>query len=109
MMLDFLDLAAGRQQLVEMTLPLRRVFASPIAARLGPIEHRFDSSANACGGLRFCGPDRLEHFHDQGDIDRPPRRWTEHWTDICSMSCCTMPDLLLILPRVRMRFYVGLI
>ena len=43
-MLYFGNLAARRQQIVEVAFPQRRIFAGPIAACFGPIENRLDSS-----------------------------------------------------------------
>src|SRR6266851_4948882 len=47
MMLDLANLATGRQQLIEMAAPARRILAFAIGAHRGPVEDRLDTGLGA--------------------------------------------------------------
>ena len=70
MMLHAGDLAARREQLVEVTSPARRVIAGPMSADGRPAQNRFDAPARPIGGLRLFLPNGLQNLQDQRSIDR---------------------------------------
>jgi hypothetical protein len=70
MMLHAGDLAARREQLVEVTSPTRRVIAGPMSADGRPAQHRFDAPARPIGGLRLFLPNGLQNLQDERGIDR---------------------------------------
>jgi len=70
MMLHAGDLAARREQLVEVTSPTRRVIAGPMSADGRPAQDRFDAPARPIGGLRLFLPNGLQNLQDERGIDR---------------------------------------
>ena len=70
MMLHSGDLAARREQLVEVASPTRRVVAGPMSADGRPTQHRFDAPARPIGGLRLFLPNGLQNLQDERGIDR---------------------------------------
>ena len=70
MMLNAGDLAARREQLVEVTSPTCRVIAGPMSADGRPAQDRFDSPARPIGGLRLFLPNGLQNLQDERGIDR---------------------------------------
>ena len=73
MVLRLSDFADPWQKLVEMTAPAGGVFTLAIAAHGCPIENGFNSAPNAARALGHLVPDRLEHLHDECNIDRVHR------------------------------------
>ena len=57
-MMAALELLAGRQDVLQMPAPERRVFARAPALGLGEVQHALDAPPNAGGGLAFGFPDR---------------------------------------------------
>lgn len=64
------DLAARREQLVEVTSPTRRVIAGPMSADGRPAQDRFDAPARPIRGLRLFLPNGLQNLQDERGIDR---------------------------------------
>ena len=93
-MLYLCNLASGRQQVVEMAFPQRRIFAGAISARLRPIENRLYASPYSRRGFRLGGPYRFEDLHDQRDVDRLHRQWSEDRTDIGPECGLPLRDVL---------------
>src|SRR3984893_5836891 len=98
MVLDLADLAARRQQLVEMTAPPPRVFAFPVTAHGSPIEDSFDPPPQAarCLGLRL--PDRLQGLHYEPDIDRLHRQGTENRARVAGQRVAPLVPMLRVPP-----------
>src|SRR6267378_8041435 len=61
-------LRQGRQQLVEVPLPARRIFAGAVATRLCPIEDVLDPAPKTAGRFGLGGPDRFEDLQDKAGI-----------------------------------------
>ena len=87
------ELAALRQQVGKMAAPCRRVFARPMALRLGRVENRLDASAQSGCGFRF----RLPQGRQDGEnrpcvdfIDRTRRATARH---SFRASCAIAPDV----------------
>ena len=100
-------LANGGQQVFEVTFPAGGVLALAKAAHAGPIEHRFNASAKAAGGFGFRRPDRIEHFHDHGLIDRAHRRVAKHGVNVGRQRRRPLRGVLGVLPGCAVRGDVG--
>src|SRR5664279_1198868 len=85
--------ASRRQKVIKMAFPLRRIFTRSITALLRPVENRFNASADARRSLRLCGPDWLQHFHHQADIDILYRKRPKHRAHIGLK--CAFPLLMM--------------
>src|SRR5579863_6498527 len=87
MMLDRSNLAFGRQQLVQVPAPTRRVFAVAIVVSLRPIEYLFNATAQATRCLRLVVPNWLKHLHDKIGATAVAdfRHWqrTNYWISVC--------------------------
>jgi hypothetical protein len=70
LMLDRLNLAARRQELVKVTAPARGIVARAEASHRRPIQHAFDATAQARCRLRFGRPQRLDDLDDERRVDR---------------------------------------
>src|SRR5262245_42240705 len=55
--------------MLQVIIPSRWVVTAPQLANRGPAQYRFQPAPHAAGGLRHLTPDRLQHLHDQRQID----------------------------------------
>src|SRR5262249_47327155 len=104
-MLYFCNLAASREQIVEVTFPERWIFSGPIPARLRPIENGLDSSSYSRCGFRLRGPDWLDDLQNQCDGDRMNGEWSEDRTDIGPDCRLPLRNVLLVFPSAGVRLY----
>lgn len=63
-MLDLLDLARCRQQMIEVAFPAGRVLTAAVLAHSRPVQHAFDSSPHSRSRLILGLPDGLQDFED---------------------------------------------
>src|ERR1700730_10758259 len=91
-----------------MAAPARRVLALAVAARRRPIENALDAPADAGGGLRLGGPDRLERPRHQRCVDRRDRKFANRWEYISLQGGGPLPGVLRILPALAVRHDVAL-
>src|ERR1051326_4173078 len=94
-----------RRDVVEIALPLRRVWALSKAAPRRGIKHRLDASAYPACRFRLLGPDRLEHLHDEPGVDRGNRPTPNDRIDVgCEVVLPLLP-VLRIAPACSVLFY----
>src|SRR5215208_5275045 len=81
-----------------MSAPSRRVLAFPVAAGLGPIEHRFDATADAPSRFRLSRPDRLEALEHEAGIHRSNRQLSHDRVDVGRKSVSPLLTVLRVFP-----------
>src|SRR5215472_5915552 len=90
-----------------MPPPPRRIFALPISACRRPIEDRFDSPAHPARGFGFIGPYRLQHTHDETDVDGLHGNVANRWVDINFQCFQPLASMFRIAPPVMVRLEKG--
>ncbi len=87
-----LHLAALRQQIFEMTAPVRRVLVFAPAACLGGIKDALDAPAHSRCGFRFLTPQRLDDLHDRARIHGSNRQLAKHRQHVIAQACCAIAE-----------------
>ena len=82
----------------EMPFPACRVLALAQSARLGPVEHRLDAAADAARRRRLLVPDRRQHRHDVGGVDRRHRQPADDRIGILGERAAPLAGVLGVAP-----------
>jgi hypothetical protein len=69
------NLRPGREQIIGLATPAGWIL--PVAKASGPVEDTLDAAAQPARGLQPRAPDRLQHLHNEPDIDRLHRQVAE--------------------------------
>jgi hypothetical protein len=107
-MLDATHVGAGRQQVVEMPTPLRRVLALAIAACFGPAQHTLDPSPHLACCVWLVPPDGLKHFQHKSCIDGLHRQRAHDGVHICLERGTPLRPVLLAPPTNLVTGYESL-
>jgi hypothetical protein len=93
----------GWQDLRDMAAPAGRVFALPVSARLGGIEHRFNPAPHAAGSFGLVLPDRLKDLQHMRSANVGNRQFAHDGIDIGGQRVAPLLPVLVIAPACLIR------
>src|SRR5258707_1817102 len=93
--------SACRVDMVKVSRPTRRVFTTPVASHLGPIQNGFDPTPQSRREFRLLFPNRIEHPCHVRRIDIAQRYLADPRTD---MGKELASSLIAILPSHTFMF-----
>jgi hypothetical protein len=91
------------QQLIEVTIPARRIVSLAKAADGSPVENALDTTADAGGGLGSGLPDGTDYLHDQVGADGSDRQRADHRRDMGGQGVFPLADVFRVSPATAVR------
>ena len=94
--------------MIEIPAPSSWIFARAISAHSRPIEYDFNPSAHAASGFRLYAPKRLDHFHNEINVDVLDGQGAKHRRYVGGERISPLLAVFFVSPAYFMRADVGL-